>query len=139
MRRRNGVPLGHRDSLPNMLRRSFGASSFDRFWLFWNPIWGYYLGRWFLQPAGRVFPAALAVWLTFVMSGVLHDLAASLVRMRPIVLFTTWFAVMGSVVVLASRFAWSIPRAPFWIRSAANLGWVVASFGVAQLLRPEGY
>lgn len=38
--RRNGVPLGARGSLANMLRRSLGARSFAGFWRYWSPIWG---------------------------------------------------------------------------------------------------
>lgn len=139
VRRRNGVPLGHKDSLPNMLRHSFGAASFDRFWLYWNPIWGYYLGRWFMQPAGRILPAPLAVWFALIMSGAAHDIAASLVKMRPLLLFTTWFTVMGAAVVLVQHFGWAVPRAPFWLRSAINLAWLIATFSLAQILQPPGF
>lgn len=45
VQRRNGVPLGHPNSLMNMLKRSFGANSFDMFWVHWNPIWNYYLNK----------------------------------------------------------------------------------------------
>ncbi len=43
--RRNGVPLGDSNSLRNMFIRSFGAGSFARFWQYWNPIFGYGLGK----------------------------------------------------------------------------------------------
>ncbi len=42
---RNGVPLGDGKSLQNMLHRSLGAASFAGFWQYWNPIWGYGLGK----------------------------------------------------------------------------------------------
>lgn len=138
VRRRNGVPLGHRDSLRNMLSRSFGAPSFDRFWLFWNPIWGYYLGRWVLRPANRFLPAAAAVWLTFVVSGALHDLACSLLERQPIILFTTWFAVIGFVVVLSPKLGWKISRPNFVTRILVNASWLVGCYFVAQLIRPDG-
>ena len=51
---RNGVSLGAKGSLVNMLKNSFGAGSFRQFWKYWNPIWGYYLFKYiYLQV---VFP-----------------------------------------------------------------------------------
>jgi hypothetical protein len=43
--RRNGVPAGASGGLRNMLQRSFGARSFAVFWQYWNPVFGYILGR----------------------------------------------------------------------------------------------
>ena len=71
---RNGVPLGDTSSLRNMLQRSFGAPSFAGFWQYWNPIWGYGLGKYVYSPLQRVLPAAIALIMTFVVSGGIHDL-----------------------------------------------------------------
>jgi len=59
--RRNGVPLGDSNSLRNMLQRSFGAASFAGFWQYWNPIWGYGLGKYVYSPLRRVLPAVIAL------------------------------------------------------------------------------
>ena len=48
--RRNGVPLGAPHSLQNMLYRSFGAGTYAGFWQYWNPIWGYGLGKYVYAP-----------------------------------------------------------------------------------------
>lgn len=134
VRRRNGVPLGHRDSLRNMLQRSLGAESFHVFWLYWNPIWGYALARWVAQPLQRFLPAALSLWLTFVVSGAVHDFAASLIKRHPIVVLTPWFALMG-LLVLASKFSgYSLRHAPWAARAALNLGLIVASFWLSRQL-----
>lgn len=77
---RNGVPLGDSNSLQNMLRRSFGASSFAGFWQYWNPIWGYGLGKYVYSPLQRVLPMAIALITTFVISGALHDLVTMALR-----------------------------------------------------------
>ncbi len=45
VQRRNGVALGARRSMRNMLWRSLGAGSFAKFWHYWNPIWGLLLGQ----------------------------------------------------------------------------------------------
>jgi hypothetical protein len=50
VKHRNGLPLGASGSLQNMLIRSFGAGTFARFWQYWNPIWGYALGRYIYAP-----------------------------------------------------------------------------------------
>ncbi len=101
---RNGVPLGAPKSLENMLKRSLGAGSFAQFWQYWNPIWGYALGRYIYSPLNSILPASLALVLTFTISGVIHDLATMLVRGAPAFLFTPWFFLM-SLLVLFGRVA----------------------------------
>lgn len=101
VRRRNGVPLGASGSLQNMLRRSFGATSFDRFWQHWNPIFGYNLGRYVFAPLKRVLPPYVALILTFVVTGIIHDAVTMAVRRDVAFLFTPWFFFLGIGVVLA--------------------------------------
>ena len=78
VRRRNGVAMGAPGSLSNMLARSLGAGSFGEFWRYWNPIWGYGLGKYVFAPLKKALPPALALVATFVVSGALHDLATML-------------------------------------------------------------
>ena len=59
--RRNGVPLGSPGSLRGVLRRSLGADTLGGFWRHWNPIWGYYLGRYVNAPLRRVMPSGVSV------------------------------------------------------------------------------
>ena len=99
VRARNGVALGAPGSLQNMLRRSLGAGSFAAFWRYWNPIWGYYLSRLVMRPLARLLPTRLAILLTFVVSGAVHDLVVSLIRRETTIFLTPWFAMMGFVVV----------------------------------------
>ncbi len=80
---RNGVALGDSKSLRNMMYRSFGAGSFGGFWQYWNPIWGYNLGKFIYSPLKRVLPRAFAVIVTFAISGAVHDLATMAVRRGP--------------------------------------------------------
>jgi hypothetical protein len=72
---RNGVPLGVSKSFTNMLHRSLGAASFAEFWQYWNPIWGYGLGKYVYAPARRIFARAATFIATFIVSGAIHDLA----------------------------------------------------------------
>jgi hypothetical protein len=122
---RNGVPLGASGSLQNMLVRSFGAGTFAKFWQYWNPIWGYALGRYIYAPINRFLPASASLILTFIISGGIHDLATMLVRGAPAFLFTPWFLLMGIVVVFGRWLKLDYSAQPFPIRVAINLSLIV--------------
>ncbi len=68
----------------NMLSRSLGARSFAIFWHYWNPIWGYYLSRYVMRPLRRFLPLSFATFITFVVSGALHDLVVSIVKWKAV-------------------------------------------------------
>lgn len=115
VKKRNGVSLGHTDSLRNMMIRSLGAGKFSRFWQYWNPIWGYYLGKYIFKPLKTIFPPAVSLLLTFTFCGFLHDAAIMLIRWNFELLLTPWFLLMGICVVLGdfakidySKFTWLI-------------------------------
>lgn len=115
MRRRNGVPLGAAGSLRNMLHRSLGAGTFAEFWRYWNPIFGYYLGRYINAPLKRWLPASLSLVITFIACGALHDAVGSAVRGSVMFLFIPWFFFMGLAVVIGqsirlnySGFVWPV-------------------------------
>lgn len=132
---RNGVPLGARGALGNMLRRSLGAPSFAGFWRYWNPIWGYYLGRYVFRPANRVLPHSLAILLTFTVSGAIHDLAVTLVRGVPTVLFTPWFLLMSIGLLLGESMGMNLAGRSFAFRVTVNLAYLGLSLAIAQQVR----
>ena len=113
VKRRNGVPLGDKDSLRNMLNRSLGAGKFSIFWQYWNPIWGFYLGKYIFKPLKLVLPQALSLIITFVVCGFIHDLAIMLLKWKFTLLLTPWFLFMGLSLILSdyakinySKFSW---------------------------------
>ncbi len=115
IKRRNGVPLGHSDSLRNMLSRSLGAGKFSIFWQYWNPIWGFYLGKYIFKPLKLMFPQALSLLITFVVCGFIHDLAIMLLKWEFTLLLTPWFLFMGLSVIISdyakidySKFSWIV-------------------------------
>lgn len=122
---RNGVPLGDPNSLQNMLRRSFGASSFARFWQYWNPIWGYGLGKYVYSPMQRVLPMAIALIMTFVISGALHDLVTMALRRSVTFFFTPWFFILGVGVVVGRVIKMDLSNYPWWIRASVNLIYLI--------------
>lgn len=135
---RNGVPLGASGSLQNMLVRSLGAGTFAKFWQYWNPIWGYALGRYIYEPLNQFLPSSVSLILTFVISGGIHDLATMLVRGAPAFFFTPWFFLMGLVVIFGRLLKLDYSNQTFQVRVAINLTFILVclmiSIGVAQLL-----
>ena len=129
---RNGVPPGARGSLPNMLERSLGASSFAGFWRFWNPIWGYYLGRFVFRPARRVLPPALALILTFAVSGALHDLAVTLVRGTQTFVLTPWFVLMSLGLLLGEALHMDLSARPRLVRASVHIAYIGACLWLAR-------
>ena len=129
--RRNGVPLGHPDSLRNMLKRSFGAASFARLWQYWNLIWGYGLGKYVHTPLQRVMPAAIALILTFVVSGGLHDLVTMALRRSVTFLFTPWFFVLGVGVVIGRAFRMNLSTWPRAFRVGINVAYLLIGLIIA--------
>ena len=123
---RNGVSLGASGSLQNMLVRSLGAGTFAKFWQYWNPIWGYALGRYIYEPLNQFLPASVSLILTFTISGGIHDLATMLVRGVPALLLTPWFFLMGVVVVFGRLIKLDYSAHPFFVRMTINLSLIVA-------------
>jgi hypothetical protein len=122
---RNGVPLGDAKSLRNMLHRSLGAASFAAFWQYWNPIWGYGLGKYVYTPLRRVLPTAVAFMATFVISGSIHDLATMVVSRSFAFLFTPWFFLLGVGAVMSRAFDMDLSNRPWWLRASINLAYLI--------------
>ena len=132
---RNGVPLGVSGSLRNMLQRSFGAVSFARFWQYWNPIWGYGLGKYVYSPMHRVLPAAIALIMTFVVSGGIHDLVIMALRRSVTFLFTPWFFVLGVGVVLGRAVGMDLSNRSWWVRAGINLAYLVIGLAITIIAK----
>ncbi len=124
VKKRNGVSLGASGSMTNMLKRSLGASSFYLFWQYWNPIWGYYLSRKIMKPLSQFLPLWLAIIFTFAVSGALHDLAITLVKLKFTFLFTPWFTLMSFIVLATKKFGISYSEHHWLIRASINISLV---------------
>lgn len=135
VQRRNGVPLGHSDSLRNMLQRSFGAPSFAAFWQYWNPIWGYGLGKFIYAPLRRRLPAASAFVTTFVISGAIHDLVTVAVRGAFAFLFTPWFFLLALGALLGRAVHLDLSGHPWLLRASVNLGYLLICLALVLLAK----
>jgi D-alanyl-lipoteichoic acid acyltransferase DltB (MBOAT superfamily) len=138
VRRRTGVPLGARGSLGRVLRRSLGASSFAGFWRYWNPIFGYGLGRYVFVPLKRIVPPDVALVVTFVVCGALHDGVTMVARGSAAFLFTPWFFLLGLGVLFGQAVNMDLSRMPWGVRAGANIGYItlclVAVLGIKGLV-----
>ena len=105
------------------------------FWQFWNPIWGYGLGRFVYSPLKRVLPRALAVIMTFAISGGIHDLATMAVRRSPAFLFTPWFFLLGVGVVLGRLTRLDYSDHPWGVRAGINLAYVAICLVVTLIVK----
>nr|WP_286235893.1 MBOAT family O-acyltransferase [Thalassotalea sediminis] len=111
-----------------MLYRSLGAKSFAQFWCYWNPIWSYYLAYYVQRPCTKVLSKPVAIFITFSVSGALHDVAISLLKLKPIFFFTPWFAVMGIVVIFTSKFEMTVTSKKWGLRACANITLIITSY-----------
>ena len=134
VKKRNGVPLGASDSMKNMLSRSFGASSFPVFWHYWNPIWGYYLSRNVMRPVANFLPISLATFITFLVSGALHDIAVSIIKWKTILFFTPWFGLMGLMVIGSKGAGISYGHVSWPVRALINASFILISLGITYFL-----
>lgn len=134
VKRRNGVPLGAKYSMRNMLSRSFGAQSFPVFWHHWNPIWSYYLSRNVMRPLSAFLPPSVAIFFTFLTSGAIHDVVVSLVKWETIVFFTPWFGLMGLIVIASHKTGISYGKFAWHTRASINLFIICTSLGLMYLL-----
>ena len=123
----------------NFLGRPFGADTLAGFWRYWNPVWSYYLSYFCYRPLRSRVPRPLAVWLTFLFCGVVHDLpfvvGTFLVggRGRSFTL-TVFFGLTGSLVLLAERVRISFARLPMGARWCTHSAALLACYRTALLL-----
>ena len=134
---RNGVPLGNSKSFSNMLHRSLGAASFAEFWQYWNPIWGYGLGKYVYAPARRILPRVAALIATFIVSGAIHDLATMAVGRSFAFLFTPWFFLLGVEAVLGLALGMDFGKRPFWQRATVNFTYLVTCLLLTLIVKRE--
>lgn len=134
IRRRNGVSPGASRSMRNMLYRSFGAKNFSTFWIYWNPIFGYYLGKFIFKPLKKYFPYSLAVISTFIFCGILHDLVTTVIRGRLSLFFSQWFLLMGVCVITSNILKYDFSRFLWITRALINLFIVTTCFLMTLLI-----
>ena len=124
----------------NWFVRPLCASSFSRFWYYWNPVYGYVLLFYVYRPIRRFLPRPVAVFLTFLVSGLLlHDLpfniSADIYRGQLAVpSVTILFAIFGAFVLISEALHLDLSRYSRWQRAAANLIWLSGGFVLRRII-----
>ena len=138
VRRRNGVPLGGSGALRAMLTRSLGAPTIVGFWQYWNPIFGYYLGKFIFRPARSVgLPVWLATLLTFSVSGMVHDIAASLITRQLVLVCTPWFLFLGIGLLISRGLGMDMKSWPWVMRAGVHITYIGVCARLALLLKHQ--
>lgn len=128
VKRQTGVPLGHPKSLINMIKSAFGAKSFDLFWVYWNPIWSYFLNKYIYKPLRNKVHQFTAIILTFASSGFIHDLVSLLLYKKPSFFITLWFTVMGVIVIVFKKYKLVYSNLNINLRYTSNTALILISF-----------
>lgn len=121
IKKRNGVPIGSPKSLRNNLYRSLGARNFSTFWKYWNPIFGYYLGKYVFKFLKKILPAALALLFTFIFCGMIHDTVTTIFRGKISLFFSVWFFFMGLAVLITKSLETNFSEQIWITRAVINL------------------
>lgn len=134
IKKRNGVAIGHPQSLKNNLSRSLGAKNFSSFWHHWNPIFGYYLGKKIFKPIKRFAPKTISLILTFIICGLIHDIVSVIFRGKTSFLFSFWFLFMGTAVLLSNYFKHNLSHQNWVTRALTNLFVILSCLYLAYYL-----
>jgi hypothetical protein len=140
VRRRLGSPRHVARFAFLLLVRPLLAPSFARFWWYWNPPYAYVLRYFVYAPLRARVPYRLALYLTFLASGLLlHDLPFNFTAdwsrgVTPVPDVTMLFAILGALTLLSETLKVDLSRRSAWARAAANLGWIGAAFAIRALL-----
>src|SRR5690554_5488829 len=89
----------------NMFLKPFVTSSLRSFWKYWNPSWGYFLLFYCYKPIKTIFPHWVALIITFLVSGLFHDIIYIIPMMINEVEFvfpfiTVWFLLISIGILL---------------------------------------
>ncbi|MCI4669571.1 MAG: hypothetical protein MRZ79_15660 [Bacteroidia bacterium] len=112
------------------------ADSFARFWQNWNPLFSYFLLYYCYKPLKKYLPKALASWTTFILSGAIHDLAASLMLGRPYFLFSLTFSFFGLFVIIENALKIRLPSKFGFLKVAYHISLILISYLMASFLIP---
>ena len=126
--------LGASGSLRVMLSRSLGASSPRIFWQYWNPIFGYYLGRYVYANLRKGLPSFLSIIITFIVSGLIHDLVTITVNGSTSFFFSLFFLLLSIVLLFTEWIHFDLSQYGKAVRVAANMVYLISCFTVSYYL-----
>ncbi|MCP4374323.1 MAG: hypothetical protein GY797_40410 [Deltaproteobacteria bacterium] len=87
------------------------------------------------SPLQRVLPGAIALIMTFIISGGVHDLVTMALRRSVTFLFTPWFFILGVGVVLGRAVGMDLSNYSWWIRAGINLTYLVVGLAITLIAK----
>ena len=117
----------------NMICKPFVSSSLKSFWKYWNPTWGYYLLFYFYKPFKKIFPAWLALIITFLISGLFHDIIYIIPMMMKEVKFifpfiTVWFFIISIGILFTELLNINFNKIHLMFRPVFHSGYLIITF-----------
>lgn len=117
----------------NMVVKPFVSPSFRSFWKYWNPSWGYFLLFYCYKPIRTFFPHWASLIITFVVSGLFHDIIYIAPMMLNEVEFvfpfiTVWFVIIAIGILLTEVLKIDFKRTNWKFRPIVHLGYLAGTF-----------
>jgi hypothetical protein len=120
--------------------KPFKASSLRKFWWYWNPGYGYYLLFYCYRPLRTLLPHSLALILTFLICGFLHDILY-LVPIAimdggkiPLPFVTTWFLLISIGIIISEYMRINFKNIRTWFRPIIHFGFLALTFAATVYL-----
>lgn len=135
-RRRLGGSRSELSGIVYMTRKALLASSFAGFWRYWNPLFSFYLMTRVLRPLrDRGVPLAISQVLTFAVSGLVHDVAATMVLRRLVCIVTPTFVLYAAYVLVEQYAGWTLKRWPRAMRPLYHMVLLTAGYLTVRFVR----
>lgn len=117
----------------NMVVKPFVSPSLRSFWKYWNPSWGYFLLFYCYKPIRTFFPHWASLIITFVVSGLFHDIIYIAPMMLNEVEFvfpfiTVWFLIIAIGILLTEILKIDLKRTNWKFRPIFHLGYLAGTF-----------
>ena len=117
----------------NMFFKPFVSSSFRSFWKYWNPSWGYFLLFYCYKPIRAFFPHWASLMITFLISGLFHDIIYIVPMMMDdgefvFPFITVWFLIISIGILLTEYLQIDFDKTNLKFRPIFHLGYLVGTF-----------
>lgn len=117
----------------NMFLKPFISSSFRSFWKYWNPSWGYFLLFYCYKPIRAFLPNWASLIITFLLSGLFHDMIYIIPKMMnkggfvfPFI--TVWFIIISLGILLTDFFQLNLKKINLMFRPIFHIGYLAGTF-----------